>query len=170
MTDHRPALIAMSDRAIAETVVRRAREQSTKPMATEESIRKGQAYVARMNEDADRALRQRIADGELIASKALQQRAGITRQSISRAMKEGRLFAIVGPAGTAYYPAFYADPKCDRYLIERVAKQLGDLPATVKFHFFTSKAFSLNSKTPLAALEEGRLDDVLRAATACVER
>jgi hypothetical protein len=40
----------------------------------------------------------------------------------------------------------------------------------VKYQFFTSKAFSLGGKTPLEVLEEGRLDDVLRAATAFSQR
>jgi hypothetical protein len=148
----------------------RAHEQSTKPMSTPESIKRGQHFIVQAREDSKNAIADRIQKGELIPSKELQDRGNISRQSISNAVKEGRLFAIVGPAGANYYPAFYTDPRFDRRSLERIVKQLGSLPATVKFHFFTSKIFSMGSVTPLEALQAGRLDDVLRAATAYAER
>jgi hypothetical protein len=157
------------DRTLQEQL-RRASEDSTQPMVTEESARRGDAIMTQARADAAVQLKKKIARGELVSSKEMQDRLHVSRQSISRAVNEGRLFAIVGPAGANYYPAFYADPKHDRRLVEQVIRQLGTLPPTVKYHFFTSQSFSLNGKTPLEALQEGQLEQVLRVATSHVER
>jgi hypothetical protein len=126
--------------------------------------------MERARREAESTLLKSIADGEWISSRDLQDRLHISRQSISKAVNEGRMFAVVGPAGANYYPAFYTLEKYSRRLLEKVAKQLGTLAPSVKYQFFTSKAFSLGGKTPLEVLEEGRLDDVLRAATAFSQR
>jgi hypothetical protein len=156
--------------ASLDKALRRAHERSTEPMSTEQSIEEGVAFMDQVRRDSAVALRDRIERGELIPSKEFQERLHISRQSISSAIKDGRLFAIVGPSGSNYYPAFYADPEYDRRAIEKVSRQLGRLPASVKHHFFTSKAFSLGGKTPLEALAAGRLDAVLAAAAAYAER
>jgi hypothetical protein len=153
-----------------ETALRIAQERSGEPMSNEQSVKEGNGFIVQMGLDSTAALRERIEHNDLILSKEIQEKLGISRQSVSSAIKDGRLFAIVGPSGTNYYPAFYADSKYDRRAIERVSKQLGALPATVKYHFFTTKAFSLGSKTPLDALAEGRLDAVLVAAAAYAEQ
>ena len=149
---------------------RRAQGTAGLAMPTTESEREGAAFMAQMAKDAVVALEDRIERQELLPSAEIQARLQITRQSLSIAVKAGRLFAIVGPSGKNYYPAFYADSRLDRRYLEKVCRALGGLPGTVKYHFFTSKSFYLGSKTPLEALVDGRLADVMVAATACAER
>lgn len=111
----------------------------------------------------------RIANGELISSGELQRALDVKRQAISVAVKAKRLFAIVGPSGENFYPAYYADETLDRRKLEQVSKALGSLPAPSKHHFFTSKS-SMLGETPLQALRKGREADVLAAAAGFAER
>ena len=156
--------------ALVDTVLRSARERAATPMSSERSRQDGASFVDNLRDNADAAQRQRIERKELITSKELQDGLHIRRQSVSDAVKAGRLFAIVGPSGENYYPAFYTDHDYDRRALEKVSKTLGGLPASSKYHFFTSKSHYLGSKTPLEALKEGRLDEVLIAATGFAER
>jgi hypothetical protein len=156
--------------AIARDILRAAHERSVKPMSTEKSIREGNAYMEQMRKNSAIALAARIERKELITAEELRDRLGITRRSISDAARTGRLFAIVGASGDNYYPAFYADKRYDRRALEKVSKALGTLPGAVKYHFFTSKSTYLRIKSPLEALEEGRLADVLIAAAGFAER
>lgn len=169
-----PALAADRDVDAAadarlEEQLRRAHEQSTKPMATEESIRRGEIFIKQAREVSAKAVQTHIENGNLVSCSDLKRKLHIDDVYISKALAERRLFAITDSAGVLHYPAFYSDPGLDRGALEAVAQQLGDLPATVKFHFFTSSKLTLQGKTPVEALREGRLNDVLRVATACQE-
>jgi hypothetical protein len=112
----------------------------------------------------------RIADGTLITSVELRERLGITKQAISSAETNGRIFSLDGPGGNKVFPAFYADPALDRRNLEKVTKVLGDVPGPSKFQFFTNARQSLDGATPLEALAAGRLVDVMAAARAVRER
>lgn len=132
-------------------------------LVTEQSKAEGASFMARFQADSALALSDRIEKKEMISSAELQDRLKIRRQSISDAVASRRMFAIVGPGGNNYYPAFYADPSLDRRSIEQVSKILGDLPGAVKYQFFTAESFAL-AATPLEALRKGRLPEVLIAA------
>lgn len=166
----------IEDLAAAEkedAAVQRALEQVAEGKApvftTPESIRAGDKAMAAARQNEATTIQGRIKRGELIGSGQLQQALGIGRQAISNALSKGRMFAIIGPSGDNYYPSFYADSSLDRRVLEKVTRALGQLPATSKYHFFTSK-FTALGESPLDALRKGRIDDVLGAASAFVER
>ncbi|HEX8479959.1 MAG TPA: hypothetical protein VF663_16555 [Telluria sp.] len=146
----------------------RARAAEPFPPSTDES--KNAAYMAGMRRDAAAALQGRIDRNELLAPRQFQEALGISKQSINEAIKARRMFALMGPAGEFYYPAFYADGMFDRRSLEKVTKALGDVPAASKYFFFTSTSTLLGNATPLEALAKGRLDDVVTAAIAFTER
>ncbi|NHZ78670.1 hypothetical protein F2P44_05150 [Massilia sp. CCM 8695] len=94
----------------------------------------------------------------------------MTTQALGKAVQSKRMFTLDGPSGRKVYPAFFADPRCNREHIERVCQALGDWPGPSKWEFFTSPRESLNGLTPIEALVRGELDQVLRAAAAFQER
>lgn len=153
-----------------EEALRTAHERASGPMSTEKSRQESATFIEQMRTNQAGALLRSIERKEIITSKELQDRLQVRRRYISDAVKAGRLFAIESPSGEHYYPAFYADLKYDRRALEKVAETLGCIPASMKYHFFTSKSHFLGSKTPLDALLEGRLADVLIAASGFAER
>jgi hypothetical protein len=138
-------------------------------MSTPESIRQGNEAIALAEQTSATITAVRIAKHEFLNSGELQRALGVKRQALSGAVKAKRLFAIVGPSGENYYPAYYADPTLERRTLERVSKVLGSLPAPSKHHFFTSKS-TLLQETPLDALRKGREAEVLVAAAGFAER
>lgn len=161
----RDALTALDEDDKVRAMLNRVRERETGPMSTPASVREGGTALATMQRASAATLFDRIKNRELITSAELQERLGIRRQSLSDAVKAGRLFAMLGPSGENYYPAFYADPALDRRAVEKVSKALGSLPAASKYFFFTSVLSTLH-ETPLQALAKGRLNEVLVAASA----
>ncbi|WP_051971305.1 hypothetical protein [Massilia sp. 9096] len=139
------------------------------PMATKKSKVDGEAFMLESRAGSAAALASRIERKELITSAELQDALKIRRQSVSEAVKSHRLLALVGPSGENYYPTFYADPDFDRRALEKVTKSLGALPGASKYSFFTTKSNVLGT-TPLGALRQGRLVDVLNAAAAFGDR
>ncbi|WP_426207939.1 hypothetical protein [Massilia sp. TWP1-3-3] len=109
-------------------------------------------------------------EGLLLTSTALAERLQMTTQALGKAVQSKRMFTLDGRSGRNVYPAFFADPRCNREHIERVCQALGDWPGPSKWEFFTSPRVSLNSLTPIDALARGELDQVLRAATSFKER
>lgn len=104
--------------------------------------------------------------GELVSSHALAKAMAVTRQAISKAVKERRMFALAGVAGKMLYPAFYADPALNRSQMGKVSKELGQLPASSKWQFFTNPRVSLNGASPINALRKGKFAEVIAAAAA----
>ncbi|WP_295751580.1 hypothetical protein [Undibacterium sp.] len=139
-------------------------------MTTEKVLPDAVAFMEQMYKDSITALKKHIENKVLVTSKELQDLLQVTPRFIDDAVRDNRLFEIAGPAGEKYYPAFYADVSLDRHSIEKVCEALYSLPPTSKFHFFTSKSTYLGIKTPLEALKEGRLANVLAAATGYAER
>lgn len=160
---------AQLEDAVGEKVLDAAARPGPTLMSTSGSIRQGNEAVARGEQIAATKTAARIANHELISSGDLQRALNVKRQAISGALKARRLFAIVGPSGENYYPAYYADPTLDRRTLEKVSKALGSLPAPSKHHFFTSKSIMLQ-ETPLDALRKGRETEVLAAAAGFAER
>jgi hypothetical protein len=160
---------ALKEDAAAQAVLDAARRPSRRVMTTPKSIREGQTFMARAKERSAATTASLIARGELVSSREMQRLLNVQRQAISVAVKAGRLFAVLGPSGESFYPAFYADPSLDRRVVERVIKALGSVPAMSKLGFFTQKSTRLQ-ETPLEALHRGRVDEVIAAATGFAER
>lgn len=74
-----------------------------------------------------------------------------------------------GHQGSEYFPSFFASSQLDRRSLGRVAKVLARLPAPSRYQFFLNKLFPLGM-TPLQALAEGRVKDVLIFASGFAER
>ena len=110
-----------------------------------------------------------LASGQVVPSKDICATLSFTRQALSRAVKEHRMFSVdVG--GDRLYPAFYADTGLDRQQLESVAKELGSLPGWSKLQFFTTPKASLGGATPLDALKDGRFNEARRAAIGFADR
>jgi hypothetical protein len=147
----------------------RARQGVPAPAAGPKDAAESAAIMAEMRRGSAEALQRRIANKELLPSNKFLEALNIRRQSLSEAVKANRMFAMVGPSGENYYPAFYADAELDRRPLERVSKVLGQLPAASKYFFFTNKSVFLGGMTPLEALKKGRVADVLAAAAGFVD-
>lgn len=130
------------------------------------SSSKGDEFIENMAQ-AEMAVRvERINKGELITAAELGERLALSKQAISRAASTGRMFTVEGPSGRKVFPAFYADPQFDRAVLERVSKELGQLPGPSKWQFFTTGKVSLGGRSPLEAISDGQMNRVLAAATA----
>jgi hypothetical protein len=160
---------AREEDEIAQRAMQKAKSYVDKAMTTPKSVREGDVLVAQACAKSNATMASRIANGEFLTSGELQGRLHIKRASISGAVKAGRMFAVVGPSGENFYPAYFADEELNRRALEKVSKSLGTLPASSKHHFFTSKS-TLLEVTPLEALRKGRVNDVLTAAAAFAER
>lgn len=160
---------ARKEDEIAARALRTAQTHSRETMSTSESVREGDALIAQASAKSNATVASRIANGEFLTSGELQRLLDIKRASISGAVKAGRMFAVVGPSGDNYYPAYFADETLDRRALEKVSKTLGALPALSKHHFFTARSTLLGA-TPLETLRKGRVSDVLTAASAFAER
>jgi hypothetical protein len=104
-----------------------------------------------------------VFTGTLIKAKELMEQLGWTRQALSKARKAQRVFSVE-IKGDNYYPSFFADPRYERKHLEAVSQTLGDLPGTSKLQFMLTPKASLDSQTPLEALDKGKVSDVKIAA------
>jgi hypothetical protein len=104
-------------------ILAKARSRAAEPSAVTDP-QENAIYMAELRRDAAAALQQRIERKELLAPKQFQEAPGISKQSINEAIKARRMFALIGPGGTFYYPAFYADGTFDRRSLEKVTKAL----------------------------------------------
>lgn len=92
-----------------------------------------------------------------------------TRQALSKALASNRVF-YVEEQGARYYPAFYLEPRYERRHLEETARLLGDLPGGSKWQFFNTPKGYLGGVTPLAALLDGKFQQVKTAAEGFAER
>jgi len=121
--------------------------------------------VATLREQANQGLRKLVKEGVLTNRSAFQKERAITRQALSKAQQERRLFHVEVD-GERYFPSFFLDSSYDRTKLEAVSKALGDLPGATKLHFFLQKRASLAGSTPLEAIAGGNYQKVLNAAEA----
>lgn len=110
-----------------------------------------------------------IKEGLLVTAGELAAQLQLTAQALHQARKSRRMFALQGASGELLYPAFFADRKLDRKVLEAVSKALGSLPGSAKWDFFLSPRLSFGGKTPLQLLEKGKVDIVISAAQAFAE-
>ena len=154
---------ALAEGAKVEKILRDARNRPLAPMVTEQSVREGAALMAEFRKGSAAALARRIKNKELLTRAELVERLDGNSRWVTSALRGERLFSVQAPSGVGYFPAFYGDPSIDRRELGRVAKVLSGLPAASKYHFFVSKSFTLGM-TPLEALAEGHVKDVLTTA------
>jgi hypothetical protein len=156
--------------AIPDSELRRLLLRLIEPGARERAPEDNTALLDNLAADAMARRRQLHEQGLLLTSAQICERLGISRQALSKAVKDQRLFWIDGPAGVQWYPGFYGASTANRRSIEKVAVTLGDLPGDAKWQFFTTPKHSLGGKTPVEALEAGALEQVLRTALQVRER
>ena len=144
--------------------------QEVKSRVTKRIDEDNAALLAKMDVGA-MARRQELHDkGLLLTSAQLCERLGISRQAVSKAVKDNRMFWVEGPSGAQWYPDFFATGQGLRRDIERVSVALADLPGAAKWQFFTTPKHSLDGQTPVAALEAGNVEQVVRSAAEFKER
>ena len=120
--------------------------------------------------EARAARAQHLAAGRLLPAAEFQKALAVTKQAVSNAVLQHRMFYLTGPSGEHLYPTFFTEDRYHRKDLYKVSKRLGNMPGGNKWQFFTKGKGSLEGKTPLEALAEGRLDDVLVAAAGFAER
>lgn len=125
----------------------------------------GETTMAKLREQANQGLRKLVDEGVLMGRSAFQNERTISRQALSKAQQERRLFHVEVD-GERYFPSFFVDSRYDRAKLETVSKALGDLPGATKLHFFLRKRGSLAGATPLEAIASGSYQQVLNAAEA----
>lgn len=127
-------------------------------------------FLEQMRVQSNAARKLDVEEGRLLSASTVWEKLNITKQAVSKAVKEQRMFTLDGPSGESLYPAFYVDQGYDRRILGKVSKALGSVPGPGKWQFFTTGKASLGGKTPLDALKNGELDAVLVAATGFAER
>ena len=132
---------------------------------TQKQIAADGTTMAKLREQSYQGLRKWGDEGVLMGRGAFQDERTITRQALSKAQQERRLFHVEVD-GEKYFPAFFLDSRYDRAKLETVSKALGDLPSATKLHFFLHKRGSLAGATPLEAIASGNYQKVLNAAEA----
>jgi hypothetical protein len=160
---------AVTEDVMVEKILRVARSRPPLTMVTEKTIRQGDRFMAKMRLASQAALLSRIERGELITQDELVTRLGGNRRWVNNALKAGRVFSLQAPSGDCYFPLFFAESSYDRHALGRVSKVLARLPGPSKYFFFVSKSLSLGM-TPLQALAEGRVREVLICAAGFAER
>lgn len=145
--------------------------EGSSPAAAPENIPvENQRIVAALEKQELATWRTLKDTGELLSSAQICAQLGITRQALSDNVSKGRMFKIDGPSGIKLYPVFYADPDLHRSDLYAVTKELGSIPGSSKWYFFTRPKLSLGKRTPIEALKVGELDQVLATAAGHRER
>ena len=158
---------AQEEERIADEVFKKLSERPHSQRPTPKSIAAGERAMTEAFAQAAEATANRIANKELLRADEFCEALGVTRDWLSDALTEGRLFALEGPEGRSFFPSFYADPTIQRGDVERVVKILSPLHPGSQYWFFATRRTSLQA-TPLEALRAGRLDAVSGAAERCV--
>ena len=157
--------------AKVDEILRLARRRPTDaPLTTEESIRAGAEYMRQAQQDAMSTLLAKIERKDFIPRDELRELLGVSDEWITDAVADNRLFFVLGPSEVHYFPSFYAGAIYHREALETVCQKLGDLSGASKYFFFTSKSTFLRTRTPLKALSDGMLTEVLIAAEGFAER
>lgn len=157
--------VALEEDARVEEILRQTRVRPPSPSVTPESIEAGERMMAEFRQASAAAVLGRIESRELITGEELEALLGVSELAVQTALESGQLFAIQGPGGKLYYPAFFADEQLPKGCLFEVSQSLGRLPGPSKYHFLTNKSTRLG-QTPMEALAGGRLADVLATAEA----
>ena len=100
------------------------------------------------------------AEGGVVSGRELAQAIGITRQAVDKRRLAGKLIGIdLGKRGYAY-PVW----QIGLHGMDAVLAELEEVDPWTQALFMLSANNWLNGETPLAALRQGELDEVLNAA------
>jgi hypothetical protein len=161
-------------RRLLQRLIKRPTQVGTTKEAKSRAIRRidedNTPLLARMDAGAVARRQELHEKGLLLTSAQLCERLGISRQAVSKAVKDKRMFWVDGPSGAQWYPDFFANAQAHRRDIERVSVALADLPGAAKWQFFTTPKHSLGGQTPVAAVGAGELEQVVRTAAEFKER
>lgn len=116
----------------------------------------------------DKLQRELIATEQLVCEKDLLATIELSRQGLAAAVRAGRMFFFECD-GEKYYPAFFAVAAPVRRRLGRVVKTLKGCASLEQWLFLTTPKSSLGRSTPIEAFRDGRIDKVLRAASAHME-
>lgn len=142
---------------------------SIKYAASAVQARQSEQLLRNAKERAIHVRKELFERGLVMSSSKFTEALRFSRQALSKAVQERRVFALqVG--NDNFYPAFYADPALERSKLYKVSKALGDCSGWEKWAFFTTRKLSLGKLTPLEALKKGRFADVARAAAGYADR
>lgn len=130
------------------------------------AIQANQEFTAQLDQQSLDYRQWQLEEGLLLTSANFLAPLGISRQALSKAVKEHRMFFVDGPSGSQLYPAFFVTDKQKRRLLEKVARALGDLPGPSKWQFFITPKISLGGRSPVMAVNDGDIDRVMAAAAA----
>jgi hypothetical protein len=164
----RTALRQARRMAAAANIVQTRLAQPSAAVVEEASAQETAVFVQATEREADTGLRRMIDSGELVGREELSRRLGCTTQALSKALGARRMFYVEYQL-KQYFPAWLADPRFDRKQIEAISRALGDLPGGAKLAFFRTPFISLEGKTPLEALANGKLEMVMRTAKGYAE-
>jgi len=155
--------VAQEEERIAERAFAEMAKPCRRSTVTPESIAAGEAHLAEAHLRAAETVKQQIESKELLTADEFCDVLEVAVDWLDAALDECRVFAITGPGGRSYYPAFYADPGIKLEHFERVTRTLALLHPRSQYLFYTTVRTSLGM-TPLDALRAGRLDEVINAA------
>lgn len=110
-----------------------------------------------------------VQQGALLNSTVFRDTMGWSRQALSKALREYRVFYI-SRGSKRLYPSFFASTTYDSAKVQSVSRALGALPGESKMLFFTAPKLSLEQQSPLEVLATGQVESVLDAAHAFAER
>jgi hypothetical protein len=94
------------------------------PTVTPESIAAGEKHMAEAHLRAAETVKRQIESKELLTADEFCDVLEVDVDWLDDALEECRVFAITGPGGRSYYPAFYAEPGIKREHVERVTRTL----------------------------------------------
>jgi hypothetical protein len=130
---------------------------------TPESIAAGEKHMAEAQLRAAETVKRQLESKELLTAEEFCDVLEVDVNWLDDALEECRVFAITGPGGRSYYPAFYAEPGIRHEHVERVTRTPALLHPRSQYLFYTTVRTSLG-ETPFDALRAGRVDDVMTAA------
>jgi hypothetical protein len=127
------------------------------------------AFLTQFASNENASIKRLAETGDLLKSRQLAERLGVSPQAIYKAVGDLRMFSLDAGGRNKLYPAFFADQGLERDQLATVCKELNHLPGTSKWQFFTTPRPSLSKKNPLEALRKGKIADVMAAAKAFKE-
>lgn len=162
---------ATSEDAKVQEILRAAREQGSRiPIATASSAGDSAEFMEQLRHGSAKWLADQVETKEFLVENELRELLSVNEKWVAKALSENRLFFVAAPSGEQYFPVFFCSKKYPNGMLEEVCKRLGGLPGISKHFFFMSRSTYLQSRTPLEALESGKLAEVLIAAEGFAER
>ncbi len=159
---------AAREDAKVQAILYSARSRRPAAPASEKSLNDSAIFMTAMSAGSERFLRDSIVRGELLTEDQLADQIS-SRQWVRYARNSGRIFTIQSAEGVSYFPAFFACSLQERRILGRVTKILSGLPGPSVFHFFSTESTMLGL-TPLEALADGRVADVVLVAKGFASR